>query len=331
MNQSDHEWHDVMEKLGALTPTAVDAPPPAAQTLAHIRRRLPIEEKVGWRARLVAFITPSPTRRYAFTLTALAIVFALAFSFPAVRAAASDFLALFRVQEFTAVAISPEQVALLQQVAEAGLTPGELHITRPPADPLSATSLTEAASLAGFRPRSLAALGAPTAITVSGGGSGYLVVDLAGARAILAATGVDPLLLPDSLAGAQVSITAFVGVDQTWDNGVWLMQTGSPAVEYPADVDPLVLGEAFLQVLGLSSDEARRLAQQIDWTGTLLLPVPQNVASFEEVTIGNATGLALTSLDGQNTMLLWQQDGMVYLLGGPRPTQELVNLASALQ
>ena len=140
------------------------------------------------------------------------------------------------------------------------------------------------------------------------------------------------MLLPDSLDGAQVDVAVFAGIQQQWNDGVVLMQTASPVVEYPTDVDPTVLGEALLQVLGLNDDEAYRLARSIDWTSTVLLPVPQNFASFNEITVDGVSGLALNSVNGDGSALLWQKEGVVYLLVGTgRDASELVSLTESLR
>ena len=63
---------------------------------------------------------------------AFVLLLAILFSFPAVRAGASEFLGLFRVQKFAPISISPEQIALLEQLAEEGMEPGELVIRNEP-------------------------------------------------------------------------------------------------------------------------------------------------------------------------------------------------------
>ncbi len=185
--------------------------------------------------------------------------------------------------------------------------------------------------MSGVVVRELADLGEPEEIYVTDGGKGQLIIDLAGARAILEATGVDAALLPDNLDGRRVEVVIFAGVEQRWPDDFWLVQTESPLVEYPEGLDPALLGQALLQVLGMNADEAARLAQNIDWTSTLLLPIPQDFASFSEVTVGGVSGLALTSLDGDRSVIMWQQEGIIYLLNGPGSTGELVSLANSLR
>ncbi|MCB9443820.1 MAG: anti-sigma factor, partial [Ardenticatenaceae bacterium] len=93
-----------------------------------------------------------------------------------------------------------------------------------------------------------------------------------------------------------------------------------------------VLGEALLQMIGLNAAEAQRLAQNIDWTSTLLLPIPQDFASFNEVTVEGVSGLALNSVNGEGSALFWQKDGVVYLLLGPGlMADDLVSLAGTLE
>ena len=146
------------------------------------------------------------------------------------------------------------------------------------------------------------------------GGYGRFNIDPEGMRAILEAAGVDPNLMPDGLDNANINITVFAGVQQQWEDGISLMQTESPIVEYPNDFDSALLGSALLQILGMSEAEANRLAAQIDWTSTLLLPIPQEAATFSEVTVEGNSGILLTSLDGQASALVWQRDGIIHLL-----------------
>jgi hypothetical protein len=179
--------------------------------------------------------------------------------------------------------------------------------------------------------RTLAALDRPERIQVMDGGDGRLVIDAAQSQEILKIAGADPRLVPNSLDGARVDVTVFASVEQAWQDGTFFIQTESPVVNYPEGLDPVPLGEALLQLLGMNPSEASRLARNIDWTGTLLLPVPQNVATFSEITIDGVSGLALTSIDGQGTALMWQKDGMIYILSGPGATSELVELANSIQ
>lgn len=321
---------DVLEQLGTLAPAEGDAPSPAPQALARIKGRIQSRNR-SWLDQVLWRFRPMFKRKYALGgLSAILLLF-IAFSLPPVRAAASDFLGLFRVQKFAPISVSPRQLALLEEVAEQGLHPGTLEMIEEPGEPQTVASVAEAEALADQPVRTPATLGPAEAIRVSSGGEGRLTIDLESARRILETVEVDPQLLPDSLDGENVQVTVFSSIEQQWPDGTSLMQTASPEVNYPEDVDPAVLGEALLQVLGMTPGEARRLAQSIDWTSTLLLPIPQEMATFREVRVDNTSGLALSNVDGRGHSLLWQKDGMVYLLVGDGNLRELVRLANSLE
>ncbi len=327
MDEMDKETRQL---LTLVEPGAEEAPKPAALAWVQVRQKLVVTEKNGWGHRLQHFLA-APGHRYATAAVLAALLLAVVFSFPTVRAAASDFLSLFRVQNFAAITISPEQIALLNQVAQEGLTPGKLEIFEDPGRLTPVGSLDEAASQAGLAMvRTIGDLGEPTAVYVSAPGNGRLTMDLAGARGILEAAGGDPLLLPDSLDGTQINMAVFVGIAQQWQD-IHFLQSPSPLIEYPAGLDTAVLGQALLQLLGLNEAEAVRLSQEIDWTSTLLLPIPQDIAGYREVTVDGVSGMAVSDLDGRAATLIWQKDGMIYTLFGDRSAEELLALTNSLK
>ncbi|GAB4276042.1 MAG: hypothetical protein Kow0080_25920 [Candidatus Promineifilaceae bacterium] len=318
-----------MDKLGKLAPGPENTPKPAWQALNELQTKLPHRESWAERVSRVFF---TPQRRWATAVTLFITLFALAFTFPGFRAAASDFLGLFRVQKFAAISISPDQIAILEEIAEKGLTPGNIEITKEPGEPQLVDSLDIAEKETGVTAvYTLPALGRPQAVYVSKGGSGTFHIDLEGARAILAAAGLSPDLLPDTLKDGRVMITVFNAIEQQFEDGYTLLQTESPIVTYPDGIDPTALGTALLQLLGMESIQAERVAANIDWTSTLLLPVPQEIASFNEVTIRGSSGLALTSQNGNGAALIWQENGYVFLLiGEDSTTAELVSLTETM-
>ncbi|MGD2048505.1 MAG: hypothetical protein PVH03_03380, partial [Chloroflexota bacterium] len=321
MSEREENFQDVLDALSTLEPAATDAPRPASHSLARLRLAMEQEDRrIGfWR------FTAMFNRKYALVPILVVLLLVVAFTFPGVRAAASDFLGLFRVQKFAAISISPEQMALLEEVAESGLYPGEIEMVDEPGEPQLVDSLESAEAMAGWLARNPERLAEPDSVYYTDGGHGRLTVNVENARTLISAAGVDPALIPDSLDGATVDVTVYPSISQNWNEGVALMQSPSPLIEYPEDVDTVALGEAFLQVLGMESGQARRLAQQIDWTNTVLLPIPENVATFNEIRVDGVPGLGLTSLDGQNSAILWQKNDTVYVLSGAE-IENLVDL-----
>jgi hypothetical protein len=325
MSEQDEKIQDVLDALQMLAPGADDTPKAASTALAELRRRnAPQPRKRRWTVPVL------PGRRYAWAALLAVVALVVALSVPGVRAAASDFLGLFRVQKFTPISISAEQLALLEDVANSGLYPGQVEFFEQPGEAVRAESLAEAADMVGWQPASPGPAGEPDAVYTIGGASGRLIIDVASARALMSLAGADPALIPDSLDGAEVNVTVYDGVSQSWADGLVLLQAPSPLVEYPGDVDVTALGQALLEVLGMQPEAARRLSESIEWTNTLLLPIPEDLATFSEVQINGSSGLALTGVDGQSAAVLWQQHGMVYVLSGDDVTA-LVSMANTVR
>jgi hypothetical protein len=271
-------------------------------------------------------------RKYAFAALLVIVAAGFAMLSPTVRAAASDFLGLFRVEKFAPISVSARQLETLERIADQGLTPGELELLGDEPSSRSVSSLEEAAAQVGWTVASPRLLGAPDTIHVTDGAAGRLTIDLAASRLILSSAGLDPSLLPSSLEGQPVDVTLYPMAAQAWqDAGITLIQTDSPLIAYPADVDPELLGGALLQLLGMSEAEASRLSASIDWTNTLLMPIPTEFATFSEVTIDGASGLALSSLDGAHSSLMWEKAGRLYFLEGQGTVRELVRVAGSLR
>jgi hypothetical protein len=331
MNEQEKQIQEVMKQLSVLEPTAADTPRPARQAYARLQAQLAPQKRRNWLVQLGQQLL-APQWRLATAVSLAITLIIITFSFPTVRAAASDLLSLFRVQKFAAISVSPEQLAMLEQIADEGLIPGELHIGQEPGRLTPVDSLQEAANLTGLTAvRTLPTLGDPMEIFISEGGSAEFTVDEASARALLETANLDPTLLPTDIDGARITVATFNGVEQRWEDGTTLLQMDSPLVQYPERLDPAVLGEALLQILGLNPLEAGRLARQIDWTSTLLLPIPADMASFEETTINGTSGIGLSSLDGQFHALIWQENGRLYLLVAAKTMPELAELANTLE
>ena len=312
----------------ALDLLAPDHTPSARQALARFHQQ--VNTPIFYRR---SFMN---TNKWRFaTLVAVVMILLVGMvTFPQTRALASQFLGLFRVQKFTAIGISAEQLANLEKIGELGLHPGEMTILEEPSEPQQFTDINAAIpvwnEMSGQPFYSAYDLGNPQEVSVVGGSKGYLTIDLTSARAILQAGGVDPSLLPDSLEGAQVNVQTYPVLHQSWE-GVTLLQTRSPELGYPTDVNPAVIGEAMLRLMGVNEIEAAGLAQQIDWSATMVLPIPTQFSSFREVRVAGAVGLAVESADSRGNMILWQQDGTLFAVIGDMETTELLNIADQLR
>lgn len=330
--KQENNIEEVLTQIGELAPSEQENPIAARTMLNRIRAEVGhAQPRVSLADRITQWLF-APSRRAVVTAVTLLFIFSVGFTFPTVRAAASDFLGNFRVQKFAAISISPDQLAVLEQVAESGLRPGEIQFVEEPGEATAVDSLREASRRTGMRPLlTLPQLGEPSEILVTDGGSAIFTINLEESRAILELAGADPNLLPQELNNRDVRIFMFNGVGQRWVDGTMLLQTESPIVEYPGGIDPAPLGEALLQLLGLSNVEAARLARQIDWTSTLVLPVPTDVGTFQEVTVQGVSGLYLNAVNQGESALVWQKNGMLYMLGGSGNVDALLDIVNGLR
>jgi hypothetical protein len=330
MNRQD-EIQETIDKLGVLAPGEGEQPVPPSQALSRLKGQLTRPSQATLIPDRQKENKMSNRRRLVLAPVITVLVIAVFMAFPGVRAAASDFLGLFRVQKFAPISISVEQIAMLEELAESGLTPGQFEITEEPGPSERVDNLREAGLAAGFDVKAPTVLPAPSEIYLQSGGAARLVIDAEGAQAILRATGADPALIPDSLDGEAVNVTIYPNISQHWLEGYSMVQMESPQVVYPDVVDRVAIGTAVLQVMGLSEDEARRIASNIDWTSTLLVPVPENALQFQEVTVNGASGLALSDLQGQNTVIVWQVDGVLFGLQGSDTVRQLLRIANSVR
>ena len=99
---------------------------------------------------------------------------------------------------------------------------------------------------------------------------------------------------------------------------VILAQMPSPTVVAPPDLDVKQLAEIGLQFTGMTAEEAHAYSETVDWASTLIVPIPRNGASFEQVTVDGVPGNLIRRPmgDAPQYALVWVKDGIVYAIGG---------------
>jgi hypothetical protein len=99
---------------------------------------------------------------------------------------------------------------------------------------------------------------------------------------------------------------------------VTLLQGRSPDVTLPDGVELEQLGRAALQVLGSSPEEAEAMASSIDWSSTLVVPIPESVSELGKVTVNGSPAMMVSDANGEDSrgsrLLYWQNDGTFYVL-----------------
>ncbi len=101
---------------------------------------------------------------------------------------------------------------------------------------------------------------------------------------------------------------------------VVLTQMPSPTVSAPPGLDIAAMAELGLRFTGMSAADARTYSHTIDWSSTLVVPVPRGSVDASEIAVDGVTGvLLLQHLDDYHLpgyTILWAKDGRVYALTG---------------
>ena len=299
----------------------------------------------------------SPFTRY--VLPGL-LILTLVFAFPSTRALASELLNLFRVQQ---VQVVPVDFTGLEQLTGDGalgnqfteLISDSVDMQQEPGEPVQAASADEASQLAGFNVRIPSGM-TPSQINVTGGAAFSMTLDRTKAQVLLDEAGRSDLVLPASVDGAEISvdIPASVSVafgtcpkpgsgvsgnneqsttERRYPDCVILAQIPSPSVNAPADLDIEALARIGLEFTGMSPEEAAELTSTVNWTSTLLVPIPRNAAIHEQVSVDGVTGTLIQrpSDDSPQFALLWVKDGIIYAISGlGTNSQQAIEMANSL-
>jgi hypothetical protein len=273
------------------------------------------------------------------------VILALILAFPGTRALAGELLKLFRIQQ---VAVVQVDFTGLEQLTGDGvlgnqftnLISNSMNITKEPGEPTEAADAAQASQLAGFNVR-LPQTANPSHIYVTEGGAFTLTVDRAKAQALLDEAGRGDLVLPESVDGADISVNipsavsaaygtcpkpdgdsseGGEGIERRFPDCVILAQIPSPNVSAPADLDINRLAQIGLEFTGMSAEEAAAFTSTVDWASTLVVPIPSNAATYEQVSVDGVTGTLIQrrSREGEPSTfaLLWVTDGIIYAISG---------------
>lgn len=340
--------------LSALAPTPAEASPSGHNILMKLKDKQGKEDTSMIRKLL------SPRFRPAWMTLIVVAALAFALTLPPVQAWATNFLGLFRVQQIQVVQIDTTRFNQLngdsnlgQQITQ--LFSDSVKVTKEPIESVVVASAAEASQVAGFRVR-LPDNGQAPMLTVQSGTAFELMVDRARAQALLNEAGLGDTQLPVSLDTEPIKVDIPAGVTaafgtcpgpsaseedsqhMSWSqlrNCTILAQIPSPTVSTPADLDVNQLAEVGLQFMGMTPEEARRVSQAIDWSTTLVIPIPRNAAQVEDVSVDGVSGTLLSrpTDDGvpARYTLLWVKDGIIYAITGFDDASAALQMADSMK
>jgi len=344
----------VERRLATLAPGSNEAPISAGRARTQLEIKNSREEELT----LFQKIFSKPYRS-AWIVGGIVAILAIALLFPPVRAAANSFLGLFRIEQFTVVQVNPGDLPkqLGSTSSFENLISDSVKIEEL-GDPQEVANATDAGALAGIPVRLPSNLTEELKLVVQPGAKATFQIDLPRVRAVLDEIERSDVVLPDEIDGATVevvlptSVSASYGTcDQTSEAAreagadpddpssirafcTTLVQMVSPSVSAPPGLDVAGLGQAFLQLMGMSADEAAKFSQQVDWSTTLVIPIPRYGADYEDVVVDGVPGTLIhQSLEehAPEYLLIWLKDGIVYALTGPGDGAKALEIAASLK
>lgn len=293
---------------------------------------------------------------------ALAVVIVVA-STATGRAWAEHVLAMLRIEKVTTVPVdfsslsTPEGHGAGEMLAR--LVHSDLVVTMKPQKPQSVADPATAARVAGFALRLPAVHPAPAQLTVGGEAAFQFTLHRQSLQAILNEAGRSDLQLPADIDNALVAVhiphpvMARYGScpapqergDKTrpqaprrphvYSGCVLLIEVPSPTVSVPPDLNLSQLAAIGLQMAGMSQAEAENYTRAIDWTSTLVIPVPEQIANSAPITVDGQQGVLIRRSGGEGAApryrLVWTRAGIVYSIGGWGDPAQGIQMANSLE
>lgn len=355
------------ELLASLASTEGESSPAAAYVRFSAQLETAAEHKPALIHRLFA-----PRWRPAWGLAAAAVAVAVLIGVGPVRLFAQRVLAMLRIQKITVVSIDPTTLVsggepdsrpykLINQFFADNVV-----VTIDPGKPEVVPTVTKAAQLAGYPIRTIGDLGSPQRLEVNGETAFQMTVNRDRIEALLDEVGRSDIRVPESANGALIAVHipkivfSMYGdcpvrrrsgdsnqsradelaerkmermADTKNTNCTYLVQAPSPTVSVPPALNMSEIAEAALELAGMSPGEAHSFCQTVDWSSTLVVPIPRDASQSEHVSVDGVEGTLITETlsQGNRYSLLWIKNGVIQSLMGHGSASDALALAASLR
>jgi hypothetical protein len=293
--------------------------------------------------------------RLAWATALVVMVLGISMLFPQVRVLAGRLLSLFRVEQIQAVEVGfttemlPDYMERYYQSFETLL--GDQIDIEELIEPRDVQNANEASSLAGFSVRVPTELEGEPRIAYQPAKTVRYKLDRDLLQSVLDELGYGDVVIPENVDGEEVTvhipdIVAVMFGDCDTEEGehqsqgtqeetcMVLIQARSPTVDIPPELDLNRLGEVFLQMLGMSAEDASQFSENVDWLTTLVLPIPED-AQYEDIpSVDGVPGVLVKDPIGENMArytLLWVKSGILHGLIGVDDPDRALSVADSLK
>jgi hypothetical protein len=293
--------------------------------------------------------------RLAWTTAMVVLVIAVSMLFPQVRVLAGRLLSLFRVEQIQPVEVGLT-LGMLPDYMEGYFSSFEVLLgdqidMEEFVEPREVQDADEASKLAGFTVRLPIEMESEPRIFYIAARTVQYELDRELLQGLLNEIGRGDVVIPESVDGEEITIHfpdivvamyGECGLDVDEDQAqagqrqtcMALVQARSPTVDVPSELDLNRLGEIFLQVLGMSIEEASQFSEKVDWLTTLVLPVPAD-AQYEEIpSVDGGPGVLVKDPYGEDMAwytLVWIKSGILHGLMGFDDPGHALTVADSLK
>jgi hypothetical protein len=303
--------------------------------------------KARLRERLRAEEPGADTRREwprrALVAAAAVILVAVLISVPGVRASVAQFVSLFRVINVVGVPVDSSHIDRLKvEQLEIGALIGEhVQVVQDPGAPVNVASFANAEAAAGMTLATPQWLPDNTQVietAVVGERVVRVTADSQRLQQVMDALGITDLTVPAGLDGQVVNVrvppVVMIRYDHQNGRRSRLFQARTPQLTLPDRIDVRALGEIGLRILGLAPAEAKQFAEAIDWHTTLVVPVPPNASSFQQIEIGGHRGVLIQHQprnQSPTTTIVWSTPERVFALVSIQHVAEVTAMATSVR
>jgi hypothetical protein len=316
---------DKNEKLLAMPPLAVDTEAGLARFAALAQGIRPT------RRAMPRFMLGAPR------LLAAAAAIVIVATTLTMTGLADSIFQIFEAKQFAAVSVTPTDLKTLDQLSEFGT----LTWSGQP-QPHMVASLAQASAETGLPgitvtiPASVKAgssspkYGAMTKTTAT------FVFNASKARDSAAAAGRTPPPMPAKLDGSTLVLTGGPAIVLSYadashpDGGVFVGVAKAPTVGSDGATVAEIQGYLLSQPT-VSPALAAQIRAMGDPASTLPVPIPVGQAAAKNVGVHGTTGLFVGDSTGLGSGVLWQQNGLVYIVAGTLTEAETLAIANSLK
>ena len=316
---------DKNEKLLAMPPLAVDTEAGLARFASAVQRT---GARPGRRS-MPALLLARPAKWLAAAAGIVIVATTLTLS-----GVADSILQIFEAKQFAAVTVTPTDLQTLGQLSQFGT----LTWSGQPA-PHAVASLAAASTETGIPAISVTVPASITGAAEYGAMSrttATFVFDASKAQASALAIGRTAPPMPAKLDGSTLVLAGGPAIAITYGHegqaGAMLFVGSAKAPTVGSDGASVAEIQGYLLAQpGISPALAAQIRAIGDPSSTLPIPIPVGQAAAKNVSVHGVSGLFVGDSTGLGSAVLWQQNGLVYIVGGTLTEAETIAVANSLK